>query len=363
MMPVRGRQLIGGLLAIVLIVGCNNESPFQSLLSKPAGRDFGSAGQLETTDGETVFLSGSVSQSQRDVWDLGPMNTGDRVVLSADAAIGSPLDPTIAFFDENEDLVAQNDDVDAANGHFESKLDVTLRWPSNRFYIAISSSFFSSPSGAYNASLRVLRNQPPVSPGAQKIMLNFAGGAGISIPNIGTFDIAPFDAGRVNPIYAGKTVQVKAGIVARMKHCYSGLNVIVQTSDDPVPIDGDDVSTLYFGQFSRTVFGISQAVDTWNSNICDDGIIFTDRFDEAFANQLTADQLAFAIGNVAAHEGGHLLGLAHVADVVDLMDTTGAASTLLGDQYFKRSILDRSVFGIGFQHGPKILEATVGKNP
>jgi hypothetical protein len=360
---MRGRWALAAILALGLSAACNTQNPLLGLLGKATGQDFGSAAKVELRDDGTTRLSGSVSQSKRDVWDAGPMSVGDRVVLTARAMIGSPLDPTIALFDENGDMLGQNDDVDANAGRFDSLLDVSIRWPTSHLYVAISSSFFSSQSGSYVADLQIVRGGPPRSSAPQKIMLNFIGGPGITIPNVGTFDVVPFDAARIDPIYAGQTAQIKAGIVARVKHCYRDYHVIVQTSDDNVPLDGDDVSTLYFGQFSRTVFGISQAVDTWNADICDDGIIFTDRFHEAFRGTLTAAEVAFAIGNVAAHEGGHLLGLAHVADIIDLMDTTGAASTLLGDQYFKRSVLDRTVFGIGFQNGPKVLEATVGRAP
>ena len=67
-----------------------------------------------------------------------------------------------------------------------------------------------------------------------------------------------------------------------------------------------------------------------------------------------------AIGNVAAHEVGHLLGLNHVDNINDLMDTTGGPSTLLLNQSFMTSPLDATIFYIGVQDGPMLLQETLG---
>ncbi len=350
-------------LLALIVAGCGTNFPLPGGNARPAGRDFGSAPLLELAEDGTAEWNGTITQGVVEVWNLGPVSAGDRIQLDVGPVAGSGIDPAGALFDNNEDAFVENDDADATIGDYDTKIDAVVREATERMYLAITSSFYSSRGGAYQARVAVIRGGSPAALQAQKIMLNFAGGAGINIPNVGTFDIEPFDAARIDTDYAGMTATIKAGIVARVRHCYAGLNVIVQTSDDPVPIDGPDVSTLYFGEFSRTVFGISQNVDTWNENYCDDGIIYTDRFDDAFATKPSPTGIAMAIGNVAAHEGGHLLGLAHVADIDDLMDTTGAASTLLADQVFKRSVFDRSIFPIGYQNGPKQLLLTVGAAP
>lgn len=356
------RSIVFSLTALIA-VGCGTNLPFPGGNTRPSGRDFSSAEPLELAADGSADWNGTISQGKVEVWDLGPMSPGDRIHVEVSATAGSGIDPAGALFDATQDAFVENDDADASAGDYDTLMDEVVREATDRMYLAITSSFYSSRNGAYFARVVVTRGGPPAAPLAQKLMLNFAGGTGISIPNVGTFDIEPFDAARIDADYAGMTASIKAGIVARVRHCYAGLNVIVQTSDDPVPIDGPDVSTLYFGEFSRTVFGISQAVDSWNDNYCDDGIIYTDRFDDAFAVKPSPTGIAMAIGNVAAHEGGHLLGLAHVADIDDLMDTTGAASTLLADQVFKRSVFDRSIFPIGFQNGPKKLLLTVGAAP
>lgn len=347
---------------VLLSAGCVNlPLPFPPFTSRPAGRDFATAPLLDLDADGNARIQGNVGPGIVDVWDLGPMSAGDRVHLSVLTAIGSLLDPTAAFFDANRDLFAVNDD--RVGGGLDSFIDEAVREDTPHFYMAITASFYSSRSGDYLADLHVERGGPAPVPAKQKVLLYFGAVNNIHIDNVGNFTFNAFDGAQINPVYSGKTSEIKAGIVTAFRQNYVRFNVEALLSDDGWPADGTDYSTIYFGGFSNTVFGISSEVDTWNANACDDGIIYTDSFDTAFAIQPSAAQIALAIGNVAAHEAGHLLGLSHTADVTDLMDTTGSASTLLLDQEFKRAILDRSIFPFGYQNSANHLVLVVGNAP
>lgn len=343
-----------------LLVGCGFEFPTLPPLNlPPAGRDFVTAPVLELDETGAARFRGTAGPNLIAVFDLGAMSPGDRINVTVDPATASLLDPLTALFDEREDLFARNDDRNFLSASIGSFISENIRSSTQHMYLAITASYFSSQRGDFNASVQVVRGQQAPTPRRQVVYLDFVGGSHITVPNVGTFDFVPFDAARIDPAYAGHTDEIRAGIVAIVRAKYAAYNVDVLSSDDGLP-STSQYSSIYFGNYSRTTFGISQQVDTWNADCCDDGIIFTDRYDDAFAVQPNVAQIAVGIANVAAHEAGHLLGLSHVADITDLMDTTGAASTLLGNQIFKRSVLDRSVFPIGYQDGPKTLYATVG---
>ncbi len=311
-------------------------------------------------DGKAV-INGSVSGSKVDVYDLGASNPGDHVIVSVRPAMGSGLDPITAIFDNSGVLFAYNDDADAATGRVDSSIDDFVVAATDHLFLATTHFYFGNNGGAYEGSVQILRNQSTPAPRPQVLLLNFAGGT-ISIPGEGTFTFGPFDAADIDATYAGNTATIKAKIVTTVKQNFQRFGITIVSTDDP-PVDNTNcvVSTMEFGAFSQTKFGISQAVDEANRNRCDDGIVFTDNFDKPFSPKPSVDGIGVAIGNVAAHEAGHLLGLNHVVDVTDLMDNTGSASTLLADQEFKTAPLSPTIFPFGKQDGVALLNRVIPK--
>jgi hypothetical protein len=288
---------------------------------------------------------------------MGACAAGDRIIVSVDPALGSPLDPVVAVFDPAGDLFALNDDADPTSGDLGSYVEDTVWTAGDHFYLAISRFYRDTSTGEYQATVHIERGGTVTRPPVQYLVLDFDGGS-ITIPGEGTITIDVFDAADVDAAYAGKTAEVKAKIKEIVQQNYRDTGLQVVTTDDPAPAAGT-FSTIYFGAYSATKFGIAEGVDQGNKDRCDDGIVFTDDFDKPFATQPTVEGLGIAIANVAAHEAGHLLGLSHVTDVTDLMDTTGSASTLLADQEFKTSPLHISVFPLGEQNGPALLSRVV----
>lgn len=338
--------------------GC--ETPPGMLPSgQPIGNSFATAPLLTLDAAGLASFTSSITGNKVDVVDLGAMSPGDRIIVTVAATGGSGLDPVAALFDVNEELFALNDDVDFHQGRVDSAIDEIVTQATPRMFFAIAKFPLGNAEGAYRATVEVRRGEPIPGLTGQKLLLNFAGGT-VTIPSEGTITVGVFDAANVNAAYAGQTAFIKTVIVNTVRDRFAGTGLQIVTSDDvPPPDPAECLSTMFFGQFSQTKFGVSQSVDQSNRDRCDDGIVFTDAFDKPFAQQPSAEGIGVAIGNVAAHEAGHLLGLNHVADVTDLMDTTGTASTLLARQIFKTSPLAASIFPIGRQNGPLMLNRVV----
>jgi hypothetical protein len=319
------------------------------------GSTFETAGALDA-NGNAAF-NGTISMNQADVYDLGPVAPGDRIIASVGAAAGSRLDTTLAIFDERGELFALNDDVDLNSGMLGSAIDDVVVTAGQSCYLAVSK-FFSDKGGAYEGTVRIERGGAIPTPPLQVLLLNFDGGSA-TIASAGTLNLNPFDAADIDTAYAGETQTIKDKIVAIVRDSFLGTGLQVVTTDQNLTLTPGTFSTIHFGTFSATLFGAADNVDQGNRDCCDDGIVFTDGFDEPFAQQPSAAGIGTAIGNVAAHEAGHLLGLNHVADVTALMDSTGTASTLLAIQLFKTAPLTEAVFPIGMQNAPSILERVV----
>ena len=311
-------------------------------------------------EADVANLQGTIENtSDVDVYSLGPMLPGDRIFIQVDAQT-SGLDAAIALFDKHGRLFTENDDRNLAGNDLNPQVNRAVRWGSNPYYVAIAAAPFNLTTGSYQMTVTVSRGGP-VPPKEQAVFfLDFDGGTvSISGENIG--NIPPFDTGDIDSDYDGMTAAVQTAIVDRFMDAFDGVDVVTVTSDQGEAAAGPAFSRILFGGFDATKFGISEAVDPFNEDDSDDAIIFTETFTPSlFGRTLSANELGTAIGNVAAHEGGHLLGLNHVADITALMDTTGGPDTLLVNQLFKDTPLDDSIFPIGSQDGWLLLKQIVG---
>lgn len=339
-----------------LLAGC---IPPPSVQNGEPDDTFAQAKGVQYDDNDGTVLSGTVEpDTDVDVFDLGPMEPGDRIVVDVNGAAPT-LDAAVACFDAQGRLFRENDDEDLVAGLLDPFFDEPVRHASDRYYLAISSSPFGRSSGSYTIDVAIIRGGPVPPPEIQNFLLDFDGGT-VTIPGDRTYVVGPFDAAEIDPAYAGQTDEIKRIIRETFESRFAGHDMVLYTTDDDLPVPVPFSRILVGGRNPR-IFGISQAVDPYNGAADDESIVFAGTFSPSvFGRLLTVEELGFAIGQVAAHEAGHLLGLNHVADVTALMDTVGGPHTLLEEQQFKNAELDDSVFSIGTQDALLLLLEILG---
>jgi hypothetical protein len=217
--------------------------------------------------------------------------------------------------------------------------------------------------GSYELAVSLETGHAVPPPTGQTLLLNYDGGE-VNSTSLGRRQIAAFNANAISTRYRGQTGTLKELILETVEQNFERFNVTVITSDMPPPAASVLFSTIMIGGFNDEVFGIAEAIDQYNLDLCDDAIIYSESFSPfVFSTTPTPEALGIAIGNIAAHEAGHLLGLNHVDDDLDLMDEESPADAFLADQEFQRSPLSTTIMPLGTQDGAQLLEDTVGSRP
>lgn len=306
-------------------------------------------------------LKGSVPQrGDLDVYRLGPLSAGDRLIVDM-STVGSALDVSIAVFDSQRRLMVNNDDRTPEN--LDSLIDWVVRDDGSEYYLVVTTAAFAASgtfTGSYAADISVIGGSQVPAPREQVVVLDFDGGQ-VNSPVLGSLNLGPFDAAEIDSRYAGTTDDMIARIREVMEQNYERFNVTVLTTDDEPPPAGTEVSRIFFGGFNAGAYGIAEDVDLYNVDLCDDAIIYTESFTtNQFSRPPSASSMGLAIGNVAAHETGHLLGLNHVDNDADLMDDRSMADAFLTDQEFMESPLSSDIMPIGTQDGVLLLSDSVG---
>lgn len=346
----------------------NRDSTLTSPLGKTSGEPNNGFSQAIVSvfdASRTARLQGTVSEpGDIDVFLLGTLSSGDQLTVDTHTA-SSPLDVSVALFDGEQRLVYNNDDRGGSPDRFlDSYVQWVVRHDSPQYFLAVSHSAFAGSgtfTGSYTIDVTVRGTFTVPPPKGQILLLDFDG-AEVDSPTLGRLTLEPFDAAAISPVYAGETQTIKDTIRAVFEQNFERFDVTVVTTDDPVLPGEKEASTIFFGGFDHSAFGIAESVDLYNADICDDAIIFTESFDpRVFSFLPTAEELGIAIGNVGSHEGGHLLGLNHVDDDRALMDDQSAADAFVDDQEFMEAPLSKDIMSIGMQDAVLLLNEIVGR--
>ena len=363
-----GVDLLGPPIATDVVDGNRNDT-LSSSLGKTSGEPNGTFSEAIVAvfdDDGKAQLQGNVSHvGDLDVFLLGSLSPGDRVIVDADTP-GSRLDISVGIFDAQQLLVYHNDDRGGSSVRLlDSFIDFVVRHAGDGHYLVVTHAAFAAPGefvGGYRIDVSVAGGFEVPEPVGQVLVLDFDG-AVVDSPTLGLMTLAPFDAASISGIYRNQTDSIKETIRAVFEQNFERFNVAIWTTDDPPP-DGTPFSAVYFGGFNADAFGIAENVDLYNADFCDDAVIFTDSFvPHIFTSAPTAVEMGIAIGNVGAHEAGHLLGLNHVDDDSALMDDQSVADAFLEDQEFMVAPLSGDIMRIGRQDAPLLLDEVVGPWP
>ena len=302
-------------------------------------------------------ISGSISVGDVDVYDLGPVEPGDRIIVNVTA--GAALDGAVALFDDAGAALLVSDHRNVYLGRYGPFIDVIIRRPSPSCFLALSSTPGYDSAGDYVLTAMDEYPKPIPAPREDVILLDFEGGTNVRIGTRSAIAVPAFDAAEISYDYYGASDEMVAQIVAHVREDFAAYDVAILSTSEGAEYNAA-MSRVYFGTYDEALLGVAEAVDEYNATSGQEAIVFTNTFAAFMPLEPSVSEMAQAVANVASHEIGHLLGLFHTDNHVDLMDVTASLNELLLDQEFAMSPIYAAVFPLGSQDSVQSLLDAVG---
>jgi len=297
--------------------------------------------------------NGQLGDGDVALFDLGSGVAGDEwSIKPANGAVRTPL--IVVLLDQADNMLARE------RIGIGGELRHILRDDARALRLGVMP-MYNSSGGSFGLDVAGRYGGPAPAAREQVVWLNFGPGHGVSVNGRSAVAFSSFDAARIDGRYAADSERMKALIVETLRLDYAAYNIQFVTSDQEAP--AGDYSVVHFGGEQAGLLGLADSVDNYNQHLDQQAIVFTDEFAPYVSMELSTEEMAAMVANVASHELGHLLGLYHTRDPADVMDTTGSARDLTTNQAFSRAALEPSVFAIGYSDSPALLRQTLGPNP
>ncbi len=305
-------------------------------------------------EGVAVFSGELTDPTQVEVWDLGPMVPGHRLIVDL---TGSGNNLSIGLFDRNYQVrMISHNRYNSKDPYAILHVDEFI----DNMLLVVSSDPLEASSGSYVVNVTREDDGESSESGHQTVILNFGGGSQIAIGSVSVPTLAAFNAVDLDASWFGRTDEMRQIVMQSMQRVYEGLDLEFYFDDDP-DAPQTNRAVVYFGGENPRNVGLAATIDYGNRKKEQNAIVYTMNFAKYIAYGYSHIDLAQGFANVAAHELGHLLGLNHSDLPIDVMNVSPTVEALLTPQHFAEDAgLAPAVFPVGWQDGARRVFETVG---